>query len=274
MSESAIDIANVWFRYAGPGPAGWTLEDVSLRVAPRDYLGIIGPNGGGKTTLLKIILGLLRPQRGQVRVFGRDPRDARQWIGYVPQHARLDLSVPATALDVVLMGRLGRNRWGMRYRRADRDAARAALAQVGVESLAAEPVAALSGGQRQRVLVARALASEARVLLLDEPTSGADPHMEKSLYDLLARLNKDMPIIVVSHDIGFVSDHVRHIACLNRRLVSHAAGQISSAVLADLYHDHGHVRRIEHDHACPTHELADHQHADPDPAPHRATEST
>lgn len=257
----AIEVNNLWFRYEGLGAgrraARWTLEDVCLTIGPRDYLGIVGPNGGGKTTLLKLMLGLLTPQRGEVRVFGRPPRETRHQIGYVPQHARLDLSVPATARDVVLMGRLGRSPRGWRYAPADIERAHDAMRQVGVEALAGEPVGALSGGQRQRVLVARALASEARVLILDEPTSGVDPHQERSLYDLLGRLNERMPIVVVSHDVGFVSDRVTRIACLNRRAVIHEAGEITASVLADLYHDHGAVRQIDHDHhdhGCPTHE--------------------
>jgi zinc transport system ATP-binding protein len=244
-----VQLQGVTFGYPPEGAIQPVLEDVSLSIEPREFLGVIGPNGGGKTTLLKIILGLLAPQRGSVTVFGQSPFAVRRRIGYVPQHARLDATVPANVLDVVLTGRLGRSSWGLRYGRQHSEAAMAALQQTEMDGLAHRRVATLSGGQRQRVLIARALASDAELLLLDEPTAGVDPHMERGLTDLLHRLNGHLPIVVVSHDVSFVSTHLKHVACLNRRLTCHPAAEISWDAVAHMYHDQ--IRAIRHEDECP-----------------------
>lgn len=254
--EAVVQIEHVFFGYPPPGSEP-VLEDVSLSIGPHDFLGIIGPNGGGKTTLLKIILGLLAPQRGTVRVLGRAPAEVRPRIGYVPQHARIDPGVPASVLDVVLTGRLARSAWGFHYARQHTEAALAALAQTQMESMARRTLATLSGGQRQRVLIARALASDAELLLLDEPTAGVDPHMEQGLTDLLHRLNQRLPIVIVSHDVSFVSTHLQRIACLNRRLNCHAAHEISREVIAEMYH--APIRAVEHQHECPLSDPGCHQ---------------
>jgi len=225
------------------------LDDVSLTIAPDEFLGVIGPNGGGKTTLLKIILGQLQPQRGTVRVFGQTPAQVRARIGYVPQQARIDAGVPANVLDVVLTGRLGLSSWGSWYGARHKAAAMAALEQTGVDDLARRTIGTLSGGQRQRVLIARALAAEAELLLLDEPTAGVDPQVERSLTDLLHRLNRRLPIVVVSHDVAFVSAHLKRVACLNRRLTCHAASAVTSDVLGHLYGER--MRAVHHQEECP-----------------------
>jgi zinc transport system ATP-binding protein len=247
-SEAVVRIEHVFFSYPPQGSEP-VLDDVSLEIGPRDFLGIIGPNGGGKTTLLKLILGLLKPQRGTVEVLGRQPLEVRSRIGYVPQHGRVDPAVPASVLDVVLTGRLARSSWGFRYPPRDVDAALGALGQTGMASMADRTMATLSGGQRQRVLIARALASEAGLLLLDEPTAGVDPHMERSLTDLLHRLNERLPIVIVSHDVSFVSTHLRRVACLNRRLTCHPAHEITWEVMAEMYH--GPIRAVRHEEQCP-----------------------
>ncbi len=201
------------------------LEDVSLKVSRGDFLAVIGPNGSGKTTLLKIILGLLRPAAGEVRVFGRAPwqLDGERWrIGYCPQGLSVDLNFPVRAGEAVLMGRYGRIGLMRRPSAADRAAAEQAMQRVGVADLADRPIARLSGGQRQRVFLARALAAEPELLLLDEPTTGVDVASTDSLYELLRRLHQTgITIVVVSHDVGVVASYVDGVACINRRLVAH-----------------------------------------------------
>ena len=249
--EAIARLEHVYFFY--PAEEGGSripvLEDVSLEIYRDDFLGVIGPNGAGKTTLLKVLLGLLEPQSGRVTVFGRPPAAVRNWIGYVPQHARIDTAVPACVLDVVLAGRISRARWGFRYSRADREAALEALRQTGVADLAGRRLGTLSGGQRQRVLIARAVVAQPRLLLLDEPTAGIDPAVERNLTDLLHQLNRQLPIVIVSHDIGFVSRHLKRVACLNRRLTVHAVGDVSRELFVGLYHDH--VRLMRHAECCP-----------------------
>jgi zinc transport system ATP-binding protein len=248
-SRAVVDIRNVTFTYPPRQGATPVLDDVSLAVEPRDFLGVIGPNGGGKTTLLKLMLGLLKPDRGSVRVFGRPPEEVRDQIGYVPQHSQIDATVPATVLDVVLTGRLSQSRWGAWFGRSHVHAAKEALRQTGTEDLAERPFGTLSGGQRQRVLIARALAAEAGLLLLDEPTAGVDLHMEQNVTDLLHQLNQRLPIVVVSHDVAFVSRHLKRVACLNRRLTVHAAHDISADVISRMYHEQ--MQLVHHLRQCP-----------------------
>jgi zinc transport system ATP-binding protein len=248
-SGPVVRLEHVTFGYPPDGAAQPVVEDVCLDIGPDEFLGIIGPNGGGKSTLLKIVLGLIRPQRGEVRVFGRSAAEVRHRIGYVPQHARIDPSVPASVLDVVLTGRLAHGSWGFRYGHREVDAARAALAQTEMEHFAGRTMGTLSGGQRQRVFIARALAADAELLLLDEPTAGVDPHMERGLTDLLHRLNQRLPIVIVSHDVAFVSAHLKRVACLSRRLTCHAAGDITWDAVAPLYHEH--MRAVHHAGECP-----------------------
>lgn len=247
--QNVIDVRDVTFSYPSQEASVPALEEVSLSIGRDDFLGIIGPNGGGKTTLLLMMLGLLKPQGGRVRVFGQPPAHVRRRVGYVPQHARVDLTVPASALDVVLMGRLARSSWGPRFGPWHVEAAMEAMRMTSTDDLARRPVGGLSGGQRQRVLIARALASDAEVLLLDEPTAGVDAQMESGLADLLYGLNECIPIVMVSHDVSFVSSHLKRVACLNRRLTVHEAAEISQDVIAEMYH--GPVRIVHHTDSCP-----------------------
>lgn len=233
MNQSApvVRMEHVRFAY-GQNPV---LEDVSLDIHRSDFIALIGPNGGGKTTLLRIVLGLLRPDSGRVEVFGDSPANVRHRVGYVPQLARFDADFPATVREVVLTGRIGHARLGRRYSKADRDAAENALAEVELLELAKRPVGRLSGGERQRTLVARALATGPDLLLLDEPTASVDSRIERSFYDLLARLNQRIPIVLVSHDLGFISAYVNRVACLNRRLVVNAVSDLQAQDLHELY---------------------------------------
>lgn len=249
--RAVVSLEGVTYRYHDLPGAPPVLEDVALSIKAGDFLGVIGPNGGGKTTLLKIMLGLLRPQAGVVRVLGRPPREVSRLIGYVPQHVQIDENVPATVQDVVLTGRLGLSSWGVGYGPKHTEAALAAMERAGVAELKDRSMGTLSGGQRQRVLIARSLAGSAKILLLDEPMAGVDTHMEKGILDLLHTLNAQIPVVLVSHDIGFVSAHVNRVACLNRRLVVHRPEEISEAVIAEMYRTHGTVQRIRHSDECP-----------------------
>jgi zinc transport system ATP-binding protein len=211
------------------------VRDVNLAIQPGDFACIVGPNGGGKTTLLKLMLGLLRPRSGRVLLFGSPPGQVRQRIGYMPQHVHLDPLFPITAMEVVLMGRLGVGRRFGFYGRKDKAIVEAALTEVGLLDARRRPFAGLSGGQRQRVLIARALACEPDVLLLDEPTSNVDIAVEDQLYALLRELNKRLTIVVVSHDLGFVSTQVKSAICVNRHVHTHAMSELTGEVIRNLY---------------------------------------
>ena len=215
--DDVIDLKDVWFYY-GRLPV---LEKINFSVKKHDFVGIIGPNGGGKTTLLKIILGIIRPQKGEVKIFGRSPHEGRKKIGYVPQVAKFDREFPISVREVVLMGRLSKKRTGSRYDEEDRKKAENALKSVDMLEYSSRQINELSGGQLQRVLVARALAAEPELLLLDEPMSSIDPEMQKSFYEMLNRLKRKMAILLVTHDVTAASVYIDKIACLNRKLFYH-----------------------------------------------------
>jgi zinc transport system ATP-binding protein len=243
-AEPAIALRDVRFHYGGARrPA--VLEDITLEVAAGEFIGLVGPNGGGKSTLLKLVLGLLEPDHGSVTVFGRRPRDARALLGYVPQFRTFASDFPISVERAVLQGRLGQTRRLFGYRREDHAIAAQALADVSMADLADRPLATLSGGQLQRVLIARALACAPRILLLDEPTANVDAHVESSLFDLLRTLNRELTIVVVSHDVGFISGYVGRVACLNRRLVCHETSALSGDIINEMY---GGAAQIIHHH--------------------------
>ncbi|HOZ45704.1 MAG TPA: metal ABC transporter ATP-binding protein [Candidatus Hydrogenedentes bacterium] len=241
--EAVVNLEDVSFRYGAVS----VLEHVSLKVDASEFASIVGPNGGGKTTLLKIILGIERPQQGQVRLFGGPPRAARTRIGYTPQHTQHDPLFPVSVRDVVLMGRLDTLRKG-RYTAKDKAAALDALNEVELADTAARSFAELSGGQRQRALIARALVGRPELLLLDEPTANVDPASETKLLDILQRLNERMTILMVSHDLGFVSSVVRSVICVNRKVVVHPTSDITGEIIRDIYGMD--LRMVRHDHRC------------------------
>lgn len=246
-----IDIQDLSFRY----DHRIILDHVSLRLEQRDYLALLGPNGSGKTTLLKILLGLLEPQSGSVRILGEAPKQARGRIGYVPQTQHFDSQFPIRVFDVVLMGRLRRGKGLKPFSRTDDAQARDALKKLEIQELADRSIHDLSGGQLQRVLIARALAMQPALLLLDEPTASLDTKIGREFYELLAELAKDVTIILVTHDIGVISKHVQSVACLNRKLHFHASKAITPEILEEVYGcpvdllAHGHPHRVLDEHS-------------------------
>lgn len=230
-NQEVVLMEDIWVHYDGVP----ILEGVSLQVERGDFLGIIGPNGGGKTTLLRVILGLVKPDRGKVRVLGKPPERSRENIGYVPQQNLFDREFPISVRDVVLMGRYGKAGLLRRYSETDRSKTLATLETVGMLNQKNRQIGTLSGGEQQRVFIARALVSEPKLLLLDEPTASIDPTMQTNFYELLEKLSQQMAIIMVSHDVGAISIFVEKIACLNRQLFYHGSKEISPEILEATY---------------------------------------
>jgi len=243
MTPPIIELKDVSFSFGGP----ITLERINLQINEGEFIGVVGPNAGGKSTLLKLILGLLKPTQGKVRVAGKRPELAHRQIGYVPQYPRFTRDFPITVEQAVLMGRLGKTRWWGGYTPKDKDIARRTLRETEMEIHAQRRLNTLSGGQLQRVLLSRALASEPRILILDEPTANIDQRVETEIFDLLKQLNKRMTIIVVSHDIAFVSYYVHRVACLNKTLICHHAAHIDGNLIDELYGSHMHAVEHQHD---------------------------
>ncbi|NOR78014.1 MAG: ATP-binding cassette domain-containing protein [Methanophagales archaeon] len=211
------------------------LEGINLSIKDRDFLGIIGPNGGGKTCLLKLILGLLKPSRGELTVFGHTAERSRKSVGYVPQYSLFDRDFPINVLDVVLMGRVGQMKRFRRYSEEDKKLASEALQTVEMHDYRNSQIGQLSGGQQQRVFIARALVTEPKMLLLDEPMASVDSHMQTELYELFEKLRQQMAIVLVSHDISAVSIYVDKIACLNRKLFYHDSKELTAEDLEESY---------------------------------------
>ncbi|TLP40909.1 metal ABC transporter ATP-binding protein [Arcobacter arenosus] len=207
-----IEIKNLFFTY----DKNYVLEDINLDILHNDFLAIIGPNGGGKSTLLKLILDLLKPKKGQIK---RDLSISS--IGYVPQNTNLNTDFPITALEVVLMGHVGKKKSFFGYCKEDVSCAMNSLKQVGMEDFANSKIGDLSGGQRQRVFIARALCSNPKIMLLDEPTASIDVKGQTEIYELLKELNKSISIVVISHDISVLMNYAKNVAHVNKNLVYH-----------------------------------------------------
>lgn len=240
--QKIVSLDQVYFAYDQRA----VLEDITLEVEEGDFLAVVGPNGGGKTTLLRLILGRLAPVSGSVKVLGQPPRTVRSRIGYVPQHGEFARDFPVTVKDVVLMGRIKPESLFPRCSAADLEAAIQAMQSVSILELADRRFGTLSGGQKQRVLIARALSSNPSLLLLDEPTASVDSRVEKDIYELLRDLNKRMTIIMVSHDLGFVSSYVNKVACVNRRLKTHPVHEITSEDIINEAYD-GAMHSLRHE---------------------------
>jgi zinc transport system ATP-binding protein len=226
-----IEVSHVWAGY-DQDPV---LEDVSLTVQEGDFIGLIGPNGGGKTTFFKILLGLLAPWQGHVQVMAGPVQRGRRYMGYVPQHLECDRSFPITVWEVVMMGRLGHRPLLQRYTQDDETWVTQALESVDLLKLRHRAIGTLSGGQRKRAFIARALATDPKILLLDEPMASIDPHMESHMYELLKELNQHLTILMISHDIGAIAACVKTVGCLNRKLYYHGEKQITPEMLQMVY---------------------------------------
>jgi zinc transport system ATP-binding protein len=238
-SEPAIEVRGASYAYDGQD----VLSDVNLSVRAGDFMAVIGPNGGGKTTLVKLILGLLAPRTGSVRVLGVDPRSSRPAVGYVPQHAVVQPSFPITVHDAVLLGlRRGHGlfasgRWPG-HGAADRRKAMDSLDMVQMADFATRRFDALSGGQKQRVLVARALVSDPGLLLFDEPTSNIDPQGKLCLFDLLSALSASITIVMVSHDLISASTRISSVAVVNKHLIQSQGRELTPKMLELIYGAH------------------------------------
>lgn len=217
------------------------LSDVSFSVGRGEFTYVIGPNGGGKTTLLRLLLGLVKPGSGRISVLGRTPPAANRRIGYLPQHQFYDPQFPITALEAVLTGLSFSPFASGRFR----EKALSALEEMGLGDEAERLYAVLSGGQRQRVLIARALVGDPELLLLDEPTANVDPAVEEALFDRLTRLRRKPTILMVTHDTGVVPAGVERVICVNRSVAVHPTRRLTGRVLQELYHQS--LNRVSHD---------------------------
>jgi zinc transport system ATP-binding protein len=227
----ALELRDIQLKFDGHE----ILKDIDLTVEDGEFLGIIGPNGGGKTTLLKVILGLTRPDSGSVRIYGLPPDRAHHLVGYVPQYSNFDPKFPIGVWDVVLMGRLAGMGRRMFFSREDKRIAMEALKRVKMEDYRHRQISQLSGGQQQRVLIARALAMKPRIILLDEPTASIDRKMEESIYELLNELNETVTIILVTHDVGILSAYVKKVGCLNKYFIYHDDRELTPEMLEAAY---------------------------------------
>ena len=255
MNSPVIEIENLSFSYEDSSASAEkadrasrnVLEEVGLTIESGDFACLVGPNGGGKTTLLKLLLGLLEPRKGSIKVFGLSPAQASHRIGYLSQNPQFDRSFPVTVLEVVLMGRLNQGRLPYSYSGKDREAAEAALEEVGLSGKRRASFASLSGGQRQRVLIARMLAGEPELLLLDEPTTYLDLQAEQDLYKLLNALNTRLTMVMVSHDLFFVSSFVNKVVCVKSTVRVHPTEEVSEELVGELYGGEL-VRMVKHAH--------------------------
>ncbi len=211
VKKEIISLENVSFGYSNKS----FLENINLKIFEKDFIGIAGPNGGGKTTLIKLILGLLKPKSGKIVLFGKNPKKGRQKIGYLSQYDNVDLDFPATAMEIVLLGRIEKTLIKF-FSKEDRKIAEKFLKKMGVWDLRERKLNELSGGEKQRVFIAKALATEPQALILDEPLSNVDVGAREELFELLKELNKSIAIIVVDHNIEILSKYSKEIVCVNK----------------------------------------------------------
>lgn len=236
---SIISIKNLSFAYGQEK----ILNNINLTVQEKDFLAIIGPNGGGKSTLVKNILGLLKPSKGQIEIFNNSTNNYLTKIGYVPQNTNININFPITVLEVVMMGHIRDKKeenksqnilhkyFKIGYNEFEKSCALFALKQVGMEKYASKKIGSLSGGQRQRVMIARALCNHPSILILDEPTASIDVEGQKQIYKLLKELNNDITIIVISHDIALTMEYANKVAHINRTINFHDISNTQKSII-------------------------------------------
>ena len=231
MNQTIIETQNLSFSYNGQP----VISGVNLKIQSGDFMAMIGPNGGGKTTLLKLMLGLLKADSGSIRIFGKPPKEVSYRIGYVPQDIHINQNFPISSSDVVLMGKLKPGRGWSRHTKEDRMAAVQALERVGVGKYSNHRIGELSIGQKQRVFIARALVTDPDILFLDEPTASIDTKGQNEFYTILKELNQKITIIVVSHDLMVISRYVKSVACVNQSLHYHGHAELTGEMIEMMY---------------------------------------
>ena len=252
FSTAIFDLKNLNFNVNGQT----ILSNISLEIFSGQYIAIIGPNGGGKTTLIRMLLGLEKPSSGEIRIFGKKLKNFKEWhkIGYVPQRAsHVDSSFPATVLDIVKMGRTSQRKLFSTFSQEDKNLVHDAMLKMDVLDLTDKMIGTLSGGQRQRVMIARALASKPEILILDEPNTGVDILSQKSFYALLRKLNKEnnITIVFITHDIGVIADDIARLFTINQKAIicNNPKQTLSCEEMSELYGIEAHLlHNHKHEH--------------------------
>ena len=229
---NVIEVEHLSFAYN----EGDVLTDICFTVGEGEFVGLFGPNGGGKTTLLSLLMGFLKPSRGHIRIFGKSPVLARSQIAWVPQTFHFDRHFPISVEEVVLGGRLAHLSWLGRFSPNDFAAVHTALKKVGMEPFLRAPFATLSGGQAQRVLIARALASNPTLLLLDEPTASVDYAAQAEIYRLLKSLKGEITVVMVTHDLNTAVAYVDKVFCVQKTLIPMSPEKVCEHFALGLYH--------------------------------------
>lgn len=244
MSEHIIEIENLNYSYSGNHEV---LKNVNLIVDRGENCCILGPNGGGKTTLLRLLLGFIKPDSGSIRILGDTVKNVRHKIGYMPQIQHVDSDFPVSVLEVVTMGTMQKT-FGSFFDRSAKNTAMEMLERMNVAHLAKRTFNEISGGEKQRVLIARSLASRPEILLLDEPTANIDPGAEQCFYEMLDELQKNLTLLTVSHDLGFVHRNISRIICVNKFVKVHSPADFTASDVNEIYQHH--VKMVEHNHDC------------------------
>lgn len=232
MTDKILEIKNITVGYNPNTPV---LKDVNLKVFKNDFLGIIGPNGGGKTTLLKTILGLIKPSSGSIIYYNNNKQIEKINIGYLPQMNQIDKKFPISVYDVILSGLTAKRKIITYYSQEQKEQAKAVVEKMGLGKIINRPIGNLSGGQLQRTLLGRAIVDNPELLILDEPNSYVDKRFENDFYKILEEINQNTAIILVSHDVGTVISLVKNIACVNEGLHYHAGANVTSEWLEQTY---------------------------------------